>query len=174
MNSLLTVTISNFLATFTRYYILVTWNRSRQAAEAIRIHGCTPIPRILSRNPILAFDFFIQVQKTDAAGRRSDVYRALRQKYGQTFLMDSLGNELETSQPEIIQGICTIEFNAWGVGPMRGPLDPFFLVPKTVVSGSIRGHSFNRPSAELRLRIWMILNGTLRALDSHPKRRLSL
>ncbi|KAJ8067347.1 hypothetical protein OCU04_004700 [Sclerotinia nivalis] len=90
MAPLVSVIITISLATFISYYVLVTWNRSRRAAEAIRIHGCKPIPRVPSRDPVLGLDTFIQMQKADAAGRRSDAYRALHQKYGQTFLMNSL------------------------------------------------------------------------------------
>ncbi|KAF7861562.1 hypothetical protein EAF04_008124 [Stromatinia cepivora] len=118
---LLTVIITIFLATFTSYYILVTWNKSRRAAEATRIHGCKPIPRVPSRDPILGLDTFIQMQKADAAGQHP------HQKYGQTFLMNSLGTELQTSQPENIQAICTTAFNDWGVGPVRGTIGLPFL-----------------------------------------------
>ncbi|TEY81952.1 hypothetical protein BOTCAL_0030g00130 [Botryotinia calthae] len=58
------------------------------------------------------------IQKADAAGRRSEAYRELHQKYGQTCL---------TSQPENIQAICTSSFNDWGVGPMRGTIGLPFL-----------------------------------------------
>ncbi|KAF7889890.1 uncharacterized protein EAF02_002305 [Botrytis sinoallii] len=127
MSSPLTIVGTIFLATFTSYYILVTWTRNRRAAEAIRVHGCKSIPRVQSWDPILGLDTFIQIQMADAAGRRSEAYRALHRKYGQTFLVNSLGTELQTSQPENIQAICTSSFNDWGVGPMRGTIGIPFL-----------------------------------------------
>lgn len=127
MSSPLTIVGTIVLATFTSYYILVTWTRSRRAAEAIRVHGCRSIPKVQSWDPILGLDTFIQIQKADAAGRRSEAYGALHRKYGQTFLVNSLGKELQTSQPENIQAICTSSFNDWGVGFMRGTIGLPFL-----------------------------------------------
>lgn len=127
MSSPLTIVGTIVLATFTSYYILVTWTRSRRVAEAIRVHGCRYIPKVQSWDPILGLDTFIQIQKADAAGRRSEAYGALHRKYGQTFLVNSLGKELQTSQPENIQAICTSSFNDWGVGLMRGTIGLPFL-----------------------------------------------
>ncbi|KAM0151694.1 hypothetical protein ACHAQE_008401 [Botrytis cinerea] len=127
MSSPLTIVGTIVLATFTSYYILVTWTRSRRVAEAIRVHGCRSIPKVQSWDPILGLDTFIQIQKADAAGRRSEAYGALHRKYGQTFLVNSLGKELQTSQPENIQAICTSSFNDWGVGFMRGTIGLPFL-----------------------------------------------
>ncbi|KAF7933778.1 uncharacterized protein EAE98_003487 [Botrytis deweyae] len=127
MASLLTIITSILLATILPYYLLTTYFRARRASQAAQTHGCKPIPRVQSRDPILGFDTFIKIQKADAAGHRSEAYRALHQQYGSTFLMNSLGTELQTSQAENIQAICTSSFNDWGVGPMRGTIGLPFL-----------------------------------------------
>ncbi|KAF7929677.1 hypothetical protein EAE99_004581 [Botrytis elliptica] len=127
MASLLTIITSILLATILPYYLLTTYFRARRASQAAQTHGCKPIPRVQSRDPILGFDTFIKIQKADAAGHRSEAYRALHQQYGSTFLMNSLGTELQTSHAENIQAICTSSFNDWGVGPMRGTIGLPFL-----------------------------------------------
>lgn len=176
MASLPTIITSILLATILPYYLLTTYFRTRRASQAAQTHGCKPIPRVQSRDPILGLDTFIKIQKADAAGHRSEAYRELHQQYGSTFLMNSLGTELQTSHAENIQAICTSSFNDWGVGPMRGTIGlPFLgrgiftgIVPpplktqvivqplivvrfqKMVNSGNIQDHSFDRPLVEPR------------------------
>ena len=76
----------------------------------------------------LGIDLFLWIGKVDAAGHRSEAYRTLHKKYGSTFQMKALGGpQLQTSDPENIQTICTSAFDDFGVGPMRGRIGVPFL-----------------------------------------------
>ncbi|KAF7952101.1 uncharacterized protein EAE97_001598 [Botrytis byssoidea] len=127
MASLLTIITSILLATTLPYYLLTTYFRTRRALQAAQTYGCKPIPKVKNLDPILGLDKFIKIQKADAGGHRSEAYRELHQQHGSTFLMISLGTELQTSHAENIQAICTSSFNDWGVGPMRGTIGLPFL-----------------------------------------------
>ncbi|KAF4635042.1 hypothetical protein G7Y89_g3059 [Cudoniella acicularis] len=128
MSSLLTLLGTTFVAIYAFYLLTVTWTKKRLSAEAAQRHGCKPIPTVSSWDPVFGFDTFINIRKADFAGCRSEAYRTLHKTYGPTFLMKSLGVfELQTSQPENIQAICTSNFNEFGVGPMRGTIGAPFL-----------------------------------------------
>ncbi|KAF7898276.1 hypothetical protein EAF00_004722 [Botryotinia globosa] len=126
MASLLKIITSILLATTLPYYLLAIYFRTRRALRAAQTYCCKPIPKVKSLDPILSLEIVIKIQKADAAGHRSEAYRALHQQYGSTFL-NSLGTELQTSHAENIQAICTSSFNDWGVGPMRGTIGLPFL-----------------------------------------------
>lgn len=113
------------VATYIAYSLFSRWSRE---AEAARKHGCKPAATVPSWDPFLGIDLFIHTLKAEAAGRRSEAYRALRKKYGPTFLMRALGPiQIQTSHPENIKAICTSAFDDWGVGPMRGRIGAPFL-----------------------------------------------
>lgn len=120
--------LATSIAVYLTYLLLITWNARFRAAKAFQAHGCKPIPKVTSWDPIFNLDTFITIRKTDFAGRRSEAYRRLHQKHGNTFMMKPLGvSELQTANPENIQAICTSRFNDFGVGPMRGTIGAPFL-----------------------------------------------
>lgn len=128
MSSIKTVVFTIMVVATTTYLGLVAWIRRRRRAEATRLYGCQPTRRVSSLDPFLGMDTFVGIQKADAAGRRSEAYRALHKNYGQTFLVKMLGvDSLQTSQPENIQAICTSTFNDFGVRPIRGTIGAPFL-----------------------------------------------
>lgn len=117
-----------FIATCATYFIFTTWFRKLRCAEAIRLHGCKPVPTVASWDPILGIDNIINIFKADARGHRSEAHRTLHKKYGSTFTMKMVGRtQLQTCHPENIRAICTSAFNDWGVGPIRGRLAAPFL-----------------------------------------------
>ena len=76
----------------------------------------------------MGIDLLLWIGKADSAGHRSEAYRTLHKKYGSTFQMKALGGpQLQTSDPENIQTICTSAFDDFGVGPMRRRIGVPFL-----------------------------------------------
>jgi cytochrome P450 len=127
MSSGLIILASSFGAIYATYLFFVFWSLKIRAREAANRHGCKPIPRVSSFDPILGFDIFIKIRKADLAGHVSEAYRGLHQKYGPTFMMKSIQTQLQTSSPENIQAICTSQFDDFGIGPMRGDIGAPFL-----------------------------------------------
>lgn len=110
------------------YLFFTQWSRQARAARANHQYGCKHLFTITySWDPLFGLDLFIKIRLADFAGRRSEAYRLLHQNYGPTFLMKALGTELQTSEQENIQAICTSRFNDFGVGPMRGDIGVPFL-----------------------------------------------
>ncbi|PQE31377.1 putative cytochrome P450 52A12 protein [Rutstroemia sp. NJR-2017a WRK4] len=112
----------------TTYFLLKAWTTSRKEAQAARLHGCKPIPKVRSLDPVIGIDNFFKILKADLAGHRSEAYRNLHNEYGPTFLFRMLGvTSVQTAQPLNIQAICTSAFQDFGVGPLRGTIGlPFF------------------------------------------------
>lgn len=116
------------LAAYITYSFFIKWAKEARFMKAAHKNGCQPIVQIPTLDPFLGLDLFVRIRKADCAGRRSETYRALHQKYGATFLMKTLGtSDLQTCQPENIQAICTSHFNDFGVGPIRGEIGLPFL-----------------------------------------------
>ena len=110
-------------------YLVLRFSIDRaRTNRALRNHGCKPAVRIKTQDPILGVDLFVSFAKADGAGRRSEAFRQLHERYGRTFEMKALsGVQIQTSEPENIQAICTSAFDNFGVGPMRGRIGMPFL-----------------------------------------------
>ncbi|KAL9107959.1 MAG: hypothetical protein Q9227_007174 [Pyrenula ochraceoflavens] len=120
--------IKVFISAFLVYVTYNFWVRRARADRATQQHGCKPAPRVQSTDRLFGFDLFVSLAKADNAGRRSEAFRQLHEKYGRTFEMKALsGLQLQTSEPENIQAICTSAFENFGVGPMRGRIGMPFL-----------------------------------------------
>ncbi|TVY82135.1 Cytochrome P450 monooxygenase lepH [Lachnellula suecica] len=120
------VTLLSIYASYVFLYI--SWSVSRRYAWAARNQGCKAAPMVRSWDPLLGIDTFVALRKADFAGRRSEIYKKLHLRYGHTFLMKPLGVvELQTSNSQNIQAICTSQFEDFGVGPMRGAIGEPFL-----------------------------------------------
>ena len=110
------------------YVLSNSWSQRARSQKAAAQHGCQPVTRYPNRDPLLGIDLFVSIGKADAAGHRSEAFRSLHKKYGSTFEMKALGGpQLQTSDPENIQAICTSAFDDFGVGPMRGRIGVPFL-----------------------------------------------
>lgn len=109
-------------------YLFKSWSeraRFQQAAEQI---GCKEGTRVPTWDRLFGIDLFVSTIKAEIAGHKSDAFRILHKAYGQTFEMKALGPvQIQTSQPENIQAVCTSAFDDWGVEPMRGNIGAPFL-----------------------------------------------
>ena len=110
------------------YIVTRKWLERARFDKAAREHACKPVIRYPNWDSFLGIDLFVFLRKADYDGNRSEVYRTLHEKYGATLEMKALSAfQLQTSQPENIQAICTSAFNDFGVGPMRGRIGVPFL-----------------------------------------------
>ena len=115
-------------AGYVTYLLFQIWSERARFSKAASQYGCLPVARYPNRDPFLGLDLFISITRANSAGHKSEIYRILHKKYGSTFEMKALGGpQLQTSDPENIQAICTSAFNDFGVGPMRGRIGVPFL-----------------------------------------------
>ena len=110
------------------YIVFARWSERTRFERAVQQHGCQPVVRCPSWDPFLGIDTFVSLLKADSKGHRSEAFKNLHKKHGRTFEMKALsGAQLQTSEPENIQAICTSAFNDFGVGPMRGRIGLPFI-----------------------------------------------
>ena len=119
---------ASLIGVYVSYVAFFKWSEKARFERAIQQHGSQPVVRCPSWDPLFGIDVFASIVKADLRGRRSEAYRTLHRKYGRTFEMTTpSGIQLQTSEPENIQAVCTSGFNDFGVGPMRGAIGAPFL-----------------------------------------------
>ena len=110
------------------HHLFTLWSGGARFRQAVERRGCKPGTRVLAWDRIFGIDLFISITKAEIAGHKSEAFRSLHKVHGRTFEMKALGGvQIQTSQAEIIQTICTSAFDDWGVEPMRGNAGAPFL-----------------------------------------------
>ena len=110
------------------YRLFTLWSERARFQQAVERRGCKLGKHVPTWDRLFGIDLFISITKAEIAGRKSEAFRSLHKVYGRTFEMKALGGvQIQTSQPENIQAVCTSAFDDWGVEPMRGNIGAPFL-----------------------------------------------
>ncbi|KAF8850520.1 putative cytochrome P450 alkane hydroxylase [Acephala macrosclerotiorum] len=108
-----------------------------------RSKGCKAAPRHHQRDPFFGLDFFIQSMKASLGHNRMEWTRSLFLKHGRTFQATNFGKEfIFTIDPANIQSVMALDFESWGLEPLRLPaVDPYIGPGVFTTDGEFWNHA---------------------------------
>lgn len=85
-------------------------------------HNCQSAIRFPHREPFFGLDFFFKIVKYTKEKRRLEFTKELYERYGPTWQVTSFGRDvINTIDPENIQSVMALDFESWGLAPLRYP-----------------------------------------------------
>jgi hypothetical protein len=114
----------------------------RARSQAMHLHGCKPLRELPHTDPILGLDRARRLKKAQEDGRALTAAGEDFAAYGKTFKSSTLGmTTIHTMEWANIHAVQSIEFDKWGVEPLRQSVSAMMGNGITVSDGAAWSHA---------------------------------
>ena len=154
------------------WYLLLAVLARVSLARKLRQMGCEQPPRYPRRDPILKTDLATQIKKGMKEGNIMYVARRNFRLYGKTFMARAMGKTiLYTMDSDNIHAIVALEFDKFGVEPVRRPASEKWMGQGIFVTD---GHTWDHARRTLKPVFQRAQIGELSVFERHVTNLMKL